>query len=141
MTLQFNPATQAFVGNVVNTTDEILSQVRVEVHLSNGVELGPTKRTDLDPGETLAIELSAVDQRFTRWVTHPEAGIEEAHGSGDEESDEGHGGEEEGGNEHSEGYEEGSNRPREQSLRPLHNQLQLLLGEMKAFSADLKAKK
>jgi hypothetical protein len=125
----------------VNTTNEVLLQVRVEVHLSNGVELGPTKRTELDPGETLPIVLSAVDQRFTRWVTHPEAGVEEGHGPGDEESDGGHGVEEEGGGEHSEGGEDDGNRPREQSLRPLHNQLQLLLGEMKAFSVDLKAKK
>ena len=151
LTLQYNAATEAFVGNVVNTTDETLSDVRVEVHLSNGIELGPTKRTDLLPGATLNVELSAVDQSFNKWVTHPEAGIEEGHGTGGEEGEGGHEGEAseragghgegaEGRGEHSEDGGDESLRPREQAFRPLFNQLQLLRGEMKAFSKDLKAK-
>jgi hypothetical protein len=34
-----------------NTTQQTLCDVRVEVHLSSGTELGPTERTDLAPGE------------------------------------------------------------------------------------------
>ena len=41
-----------FTGNVTNTTDAILSQVRVEVHLYDGTvtvdELGPTPNVDLE---------------------------------------------------------------------------------------------
>lgn len=49
----------AFVGTVQNTTDETLPQVRVEVHLSNGVELGPTTPQDLESGQTVEVVLSA----------------------------------------------------------------------------------
>ena len=41
LVLRYDAATQTFVGTVENTTSVTLSQVRVEVHLSNGVELGP----------------------------------------------------------------------------------------------------
>ncbi|MDE2904393.1 MAG: hypothetical protein OXP73_15350, partial [Chloroflexota bacterium] len=40
--LNYNAAQQAFTGTVQNTTSNVLGQVRIEVHLSNGVELGPT---------------------------------------------------------------------------------------------------
>ena len=42
--LSYDADADAFVGTVENTTSDVLSQVRVEVHLSNGVELGPTTR-------------------------------------------------------------------------------------------------
>jgi hypothetical protein len=148
--LQYNPNTQAFVGSVQNTTKKSLSQVRIEIHLSNGLELGPTMRVDLKAGATIPVELSALDQEFTSWVTHPEAGVEKGHGPGGEES-EGHaaresgehGGEgrDEGRGEHGgEGGGGGGNRPGA-AFRPVHNQLQLLRGEMMAFKADLADKK
>jgi hypothetical protein len=154
LVLQYNPLTQAFVGSVQNTTKETLSQVRVEIHLSNGLELGPTKRIDLKAGTTIPVELSALGQKFTHWVTHPEAGIEEAHGPGEEET-EGHSGREARGEHarrergehgrreagHGEGGEASGNRPGAASLRPVYNEIQLLRGEMRAFSADIKAKK
>jgi hypothetical protein len=154
LTLQYNPATQAFVGQVENTTGQTLSEVRVEVHLSNGLELGPTKRIDLKPGATLPVELSALDQEFKHWVTHPEAGVEEAHGPGEEET-EGHAGREASG-EHGRGGEHGrrekgeshgrtgggeGSRPAGASLRPMYNQLQLLRGELRAFASDAKTKR
>ena len=40
--LTYDAQTNSFKGTVENTTDETLKQVRVEVHLSNGKELGPT---------------------------------------------------------------------------------------------------
>jgi hypothetical protein len=45
--LAFDVATNSFEGRVVNTTERTLRRVRVEVHLSNGKELGPTTAGDL----------------------------------------------------------------------------------------------
>jgi hypothetical protein len=74
---------------VENTTDIILKQVRVEVHLSNGVELGPTTPTDLNPGESIEISLTATNKDFDGWTAHPEVGEsgggEHGHGEGDNE--------------------------------------------------------
>jgi hypothetical protein len=146
--LEYNAATEAFEGSVRNTTNEVLSQVRVEIHLSSGVELGPTQRIDLDPGRTTPVALSAIGYDFTSWVTHPEAGVEEGHGAEGEEGGEGgHGEGEEAGEHgaggegaeggHGEGGEGGGDRPNDGSLRPLYNQLQLLRGEIRALSAAL----
>ena len=59
---------QMFTGTVRNTTNATVHQVRVEVHLSNGVELGPTRRVDLAPGETKSITLDARGQNFTSFA-------------------------------------------------------------------------
>lgn len=85
LTLAYDGTARASKGTVTNRTEKPLSQVRVEVHLSNGVELGPTKRTDLAPGQTIPVELSAAGQEFEWWTTHPEHGREEGHGPGHEE--------------------------------------------------------
>jgi hypothetical protein len=69
--LAYDASTGAFAGTVENTTERILSDVRVEVHLSNGTELGPTRRTDLRPGQRMKVELSAIDEEFEWWTTHP----------------------------------------------------------------------
>ena len=37
-----------------NTTNSILNRVRVEIHLSNGVELGPTTPVDMAPGQAVS---------------------------------------------------------------------------------------
>ena len=66
-----------------NTTDETLNQVRVEDHLSNGTELGPTTPAYLSPGEIRGIELAATSNDFDGWTAHPEVGRGE-HGSGGE---------------------------------------------------------
>ena len=50
--IRFDDAKTAFVGTVKNTTSSDVEQVRVEVHLSNGTELGPTPRVELKAGET-----------------------------------------------------------------------------------------
>ena len=39
--LNYDPAANAFIGTVENTTNNTLTNVRIEVHLSNGAELGP----------------------------------------------------------------------------------------------------
>ena len=72
--LRYDGSTGSFVGTVENTTAGILRRVRVEVHLSNGVELGPTPQTDLRPGQIVDITLSAAGQTFTAWSAHPEVG-------------------------------------------------------------------
>ena len=48
--LAFDSEASAFMGTVENVTREPIKSVRVEVHLSNGVELGPTKPVDLPSG-------------------------------------------------------------------------------------------
>lgn len=70
--LAFDPARSAFGGTVENTTQQTLCAVRVEVHLSTGVELGPTERTDLAPGESVAVQLPSGGERFDSWTAHPE---------------------------------------------------------------------
>ncbi len=143
LALEFDPRTQVFVGSVTNTTARTLAQVRVEVHLDNGTELGPTKRIDVGPGQTVPVELGAFGNEFGAWVSHPEAGVEEGHGRGGEEGGEGageHGGGEGRGGETGEhGGGEGA-RPRGAAYRPAYNQLQILRGEMHAFALDLAAK-
>jgi hypothetical protein len=44
--ISFDSDSSSFIGTVENITDKTLSGVRVEVHLSNGVELGPTMPID-----------------------------------------------------------------------------------------------
>ena len=57
---------------VENTTTGTLSQVRVEVHLSNGVELGLTNPMDLCPGQVMDFTLSAAGQIIVWFTAHPE---------------------------------------------------------------------
>lgn len=83
--LTYSEADKAFSGTVENTTDVALSRVRVEVHLSNGIELGPTTPGDLAPGESREITLAASDEPFETWSAHPEAGQQEANHQSDRE--------------------------------------------------------
>ncbi len=83
--LSYDREANEFVGTVENTTDDTLSRVRVEVHLSNGTELGPTTPTDLDPGEAIDIRLTATEEAFETWSAHPEVGDEEANHQSDRE--------------------------------------------------------
>jgi hypothetical protein len=70
--LRFDSESDAFVGTVRNSTSGILCAVRVEVHLSNGTELGPTERTDLASGASTEVRLSAEAGSFESWTAHPE---------------------------------------------------------------------
>ncbi len=70
--LSFDPASDAFVGTVENTSRVRLCAVRVEVHLSTGTELGPTERTDLQPGEKTVVRLATGGEAFDTWTAHPE---------------------------------------------------------------------
>ena len=74
LVLSYDSNANAFTGTVENTTRVTLSRVRVEVHLSNGIELGPTSPVDLAPGQTHDINLPASGEPFTSWSAHPEVG-------------------------------------------------------------------
>ncbi|MCQ3811429.1 MAG: hypothetical protein KTV68_12860 [Acidimicrobiia bacterium] len=90
--LAFDPAANAFVGTAENTTNQTLTRVRVEVHLSNGTELGPTTPTDLPAGHSLRLTLPSTTAPFDTWSAHVEVGSGEAgEGSGGGESGEGAG--------------------------------------------------
>ena len=72
--LSYDSTANAFTGTVENTTVGTLSRVRVEVHLSNGIELGPTTPVDLAPGQVADVTLPAGSQPFASWSAHPEVG-------------------------------------------------------------------
>lgn len=72
--LIYDAASNAFTGTVENVTEAPLSRVRVEIHLSNGVELGPTPAVDLAPGASAAVSLAAPDRPFDTWSAHAEVG-------------------------------------------------------------------
>ena len=88
--LSYDSDANAFTGTVENTTDGKLTRVRVEVHLSNGIELGPTTPVDLAAGETTEVMLRGSSQSFETWSAHPEVG-------GGDSSESGEGGGEHGG--------------------------------------------
>lgn len=92
LVLSYNAANNSFTGTVENLTQEVIKKVRIEVHLSNGIELGPTTPKDLKPGEKILVELNATEKAFETWSTHAEVGSGE---HGNEEGDGEHG--EEGG--------------------------------------------
>ena len=75
--LSFDNGSSSFIGTVENVTEKTVSRVRVEVHLSNGVELGPTKPINLAPGKKVDVKLSAEGQSFKWWKAHAEVGASE----------------------------------------------------------------
>ena len=106
LVLNYDAPSSSFKGSVENTTNGILGRVRVEVHLSNGTELGPTTPTDMAPREVIEINLPATPASFTGWTAHAEVGgggegseSGGEHGSGSESGGE-HGGGSESGGEH-----------------------------------------
>ena len=109
LVLKFDDASNSFLGTVENTSDQVLTRVRVEVHLDNGAELGPTTPTDLAPGETLDIVLPSTPESFNSWTTHAEIGSGEG---GSEHGSSGESGSESG----SESGPEGGNESREAEM-------------------------
>ncbi len=72
--LSFDNESSSFIGTVENVTEKTVSRVRVEIHLSNGTELGPTIPIDLAPGKKVDVGLSAEGQSFDWWKAHAEGG-------------------------------------------------------------------
>ncbi|MHC4692400.1 MAG: FxLYD domain-containing protein [Planctomycetota bacterium] len=103
--LTYDAQSNSFNGTVQNTTEKTLERVRVEVHLSNGTELGPTIPADLGPGEKRYVTLMTTSKNFDGWSAHAEVGnaehggSEEGGGHGDHEGSGEHGSRE-GGGEH-----------------------------------------
>ncbi len=90
--LRYDSTSSSFDGTVENVIEQRVSAVRVEVHLSNGTELGPTERKDLEPGEKLAVKLSSIKgQDFDWWKAHAESGEGEGEHGGEPGGE--HGGE------------------------------------------------
>jgi hypothetical protein len=92
--LAYDAQSKSFNGTVENTTNETLERVRVEVHLSNGKELGPTTPISLGPGEKRDVKLTVTSAEFAKWSAHAEVGNEEhggSEGSGEHGSSEGSG--------------------------------------------------
>lgn len=86
LVMLYNPSQDAFYGIVENTTNQTLTRVRVEIHLTDQsgaiiAELGPTTPTDLAPGGRLLISLPAAGQTFAGWSPHAEIGSGEGGGS------------------------------------------------------------
>ena len=96
LVLSYDAASNSFKGTVENTTNDVLGRVRIEVHLSNGTELGPTTPVDMAPGQVLAVTLPSPQASFTGWIAHAEVGGGESGGEGGGE----HGGGGESGGEH-----------------------------------------
>lgn len=75
LVMNYDNSRRVFTGTVTNTTNATVTRVRVEIHLSNGVELGPTPNVDLAAGETKSVELDASTQRnFNTYSVHVEIG-------------------------------------------------------------------
>ena len=88
LTLGYDAASNSFKGTVENTTNNVLTRVRIEVHLSNGTELGPTTPVDMAPGQLLPVNLPSTQASFTGWIAHAEVG-----GGGEGGGEHGRGGE------------------------------------------------
>lgn len=84
LVMNYDRKSNSFQGIVENTTGNTLIQVRVEVHLSNGTELGPTTLVDLAPGEKVDVILLAISKAFDGWTPHAEVGGGEHDGETDE---------------------------------------------------------
>ncbi len=83
LVMRYDEANNRFIGKVVNKTNGTLTRARVEIHLSNGVELGPTTPTDIPPGYQLSVSIPATAQAFDTWAPHVEFGMGEAGSSGE----------------------------------------------------------
>ena len=70
--LSFDKESSYFIGTVENLTEKTLTRVHIEVHLSNGAELGPTEPIDLESGKKADVKLSTEGQSFEWWKAHAE---------------------------------------------------------------------
>lgn len=90
--MQYDAASKSFKGMVTNTTKAPLTRVRVEIHLDNGVELGPLVKGTLAAGASTPIVLQAKGSGFSKWTPHVEVGNSESGGeTGGETGGEGNG--------------------------------------------------
>ena len=90
--MNYDAASNSFKGTVENTTNNVLTNVWIEVHLSNGTELGPTTPVDLAPGQVMTVTLDSTQASLTGWIGHAEAGSGGGESSGGGEGAGEHGG-------------------------------------------------
>ena len=74
LVISYDASSRRFTGTVTNTTNATVTDVRVEIHLSNGTELGPTPRVALAAGAKQSVTLDAFDQNFDWYSVHVEIG-------------------------------------------------------------------
>ncbi len=74
LVMRYDSQQEMFTGTLTNTTNATVSNVRVEIHLSNGTELGPTPRMNMTGGQTSPVTLDASGQNFNQWSVHVELG-------------------------------------------------------------------
>ena len=86
--IRYDPHGEVFTGTVRNTTDQTVEQGHVEVHRSDGTELGPTPHAEFAAGKTKMVELSARSQTITGLRVHVDLGSSE-HGGGSGQGSEG----------------------------------------------------
>lgn len=75
--LSFETEENRFIGSVENVSDKTIENIRIEIHLSNGKELGPAIPANLKPGERREVQLDTNGEEFETWSTHAEVGMSE----------------------------------------------------------------
>ena len=74
LTISYDSSAERFDGTMTNTTNSTVANVRVEIHLSNGTELGPTPRVNIEAGQSEDVTLNASGQTFSWYSVHVEVG-------------------------------------------------------------------
>ena len=72
----YDTGTGLFRGTVENTSTGLISDSRTEIHLGTAmgvVELGPTIREDLEPGDVLYVVMYQDGPEPDTYILHPEA--------------------------------------------------------------------
>ncbi len=72
ITLTYTGDDNTFNGLIENTTHDTPKEVRLEIYLSNDVQLGPTASVLLPPGESKGVRISAKNFSFSGWSLYPE---------------------------------------------------------------------
>lgn len=80
--VSFDTSTSEFTGTLKNITSKTIIKVRLEIHLSNQTELGPTQEFDLAPNEQKVVSLNASGESFSWWTMHAESGSGGSEGGG-----------------------------------------------------------
>ena len=74
----YDQATNSFMATVTNNTSQTVCASRLEIHMGaqgQVVELGPTIRIDLQPGESIDVVLSADPVVPDTYTIHPESSL------------------------------------------------------------------
>lgn len=72
--MSFDVRSNSFTGSLENTTENTIEKVRVKIHLSNDLDLGPTNPVDLKPGQKRFIQLMPPGKDFDGWTAGVQVG-------------------------------------------------------------------